>query len=103
MQLRKIVGGKRYDTETAHIICKLSCTEYGSDFGWHSTGLYRTPKGAWFLAGEGNGSSMWGRRVADGWVSGEGIRPLSNDEAREVLETEGMTAALEDYFEVEDA
>lgn len=99
--MRKVIQGKVYDTETAKLMCGVTCDVYGSDFAWHDTNLYRSPKGQWFLAGEGNGFSMWGRDgVGGGGIPGEGIRLLSDDEARDVLEGEDMDHLIEEYFEV---
>lgn len=102
--MRKIIDRKVYDTEKAEKVCGLTCTAYGSDFGWHDTSLFRTQKGVWFLAGEGNASSMWGKpAVGGGSVPGEGIRVLDADEALKTLEAENEDWAIEMYFDVEDA
>lgn len=97
----KIINGKVFDTTTAEYMCGISCKAYGGDFGWHDTDLYRSARGQWFLAGHGNGSSIWGREGAGGgYIPGEGIRLLSDDEAREILEAEHMDDLIEEYFEV---
>lgn len=97
--MRKIVNGKIYDTTTAKYMCSVSCNLYGSDFAWHDTSLYRSPKGQWFLAGEGNAYSMWGREGAGGCLPGDGVRLLSDDQARDILEAEDMDYLIEEYFE----
>ncbi|WP_297110333.1 hypothetical protein [uncultured Devosia sp.] len=102
--MRKIIDGNSYNTDTATKVCKMTCTAHHSDFDWHDTWLYRTSKGNWFLAGEGNGSSMWKRPAVGGdSVPGEGVRPLTEDEAREVLEQEDDVIAIDEYFTVEEA
>jgi hypothetical protein len=102
--MKAIIDGKRYDTATAERVCGLSCTFFPNDFGWHDTDLYRTKNGAWFLAGEGNAASMWAQPVTGGGRgSGQGIRPISDDEARRILEDENQTSALERHFKIEEA
>lgn len=103
--MKKIIDGKRYDTDTAELICTLKCDAPAGDWHFHDTDLYRTKHGAFFLSGWGMGGSMWGRKLYDcnDHVEGEGLRLLTDDEAREILEQEDQTDAIEEYFEVEDA
>jgi endogenous inhibitor of DNA gyrase (YacG/DUF329 family) len=43
--------------------------------------------------------SQWRRQVdLNGWTSGEGLRPVDEEEAREILENEDELAAIEKYF-----
>ncbi len=99
--MRKIIKGKVFDTTTAEYMCGLTCTAFGGDFEWHDTDLYRTAKGQWFMAGEGNGASMWGREgLGGGRIPGKGIRLLSDDEALRVLESEDMDDLIEEFFDV---
>jgi len=102
--MKRIIDGKRYDTDTSEEICELTCLAQKGEFEWHKTSLYRTPRGAFFLAGEGGASSMWAAPAHGGgrcW--GEGIRPISADKAREIMERENAVEALERFFEIEDA
>lgn len=103
--MKRIIDGKRYDTDTAEEICSLHSRGLGrSDFKWEDTQLYRTRKGAWFLAGEGGPLTRWCRTVSGGMMTyGEGIIPLELDDARDILEREDATDALEKYFPVEEA
>lgn len=101
--MKRIIDSKRYDTDKADQIATYD-HGYTNDFTWYSEELYRTAKGAWFLAGEGNAASPWSECSPDGGRGpGRGIRPLSEDAAREWLEEHGETAEIERYFEVEDA
>ena len=92
--MKKILNGKTYNTSTAWLICELPCTtESTRDFGWHSTSLYRTKKGAWFLAGEGGPMTMWAQNLGNnstGW--GEGIRVIDETEARQHMENANCDA-----------
>lgn len=103
--MKKIINGKRYDTDSAELLCTLKCNAYVGAWDWHDTDLYRTSKGAFFIAGWGMGGSMWGEKLYDcsDYVKGEGLRALSREEAREILEQEDQPEIIEEYFEVEDA
>ena len=90
--MKKVIEGKTYDTETARKICDLACNCYPSDFGYHETKLYRTPKGRYFLAGHGNAASLWASRVSNSSGPGRGVRPVSNAEALEYAEEAGVSA-----------
>ncbi len=105
--MKRVIKGLAYDTDTATEICRLPCNYRPGDFNHHTTSLYRTTKGRYFLAGVGEALSMWGRPGRDrgSHIDGEGIKALDDIDAREVAEQcelspEEMTAA---GFTVEDA
>lgn len=101
--MKKIIGGKKYDTETATVICENSFGESTSDFTYYEETLYQKKNGEFFLFGtggamtkysEGNGSSSWGSSK---------IIPLSWDEAKEFVEDHGDVDDYEALFgEVEE-
>lgn len=82
--MRKIVNGRIYDTETAEYLCDLSPSGFmRGDFQWEDTALYRSPKGQYFLAGEGGARSRWGREHGqNGWISGSGMELIDEDRAK---------------------
>jgi hypothetical protein len=85
--MKAIIEGKTYNTETADRICTLPCSAEGSgDFRYHDTDLYRTPKGTFFIAGVGGPMTMWARSVGNGTSGGSGVRLVSADEARKIME-----------------
>lgn len=85
--MKAIINGKRFDTEKAVLVGKASSGLMRSDFGWWEARLYRTPRTkTYFLAGEGGPKTRWARRYGDMWGNGEGISPLSPEEAREWAE-----------------
>jgi len=96
--MKAIIGGKRYDTETAEQIAQGGNSYPMSDFKCTIETLYRTKRGAWFLVGEGGGMSKYRRRVGGMWGWGEELRPLSTDEVVEWLEAEGECDILERDF-----
>jgi hypothetical protein len=80
--MKKIINGKKYDTDTAEEVAYAS---YGhpSDFShWRET-LYRTKNGTFFLHGVGGPSSRWRERIEQNTYSGGcNIRLMTDEEAR---------------------
>lgn len=90
--MKRVIDGKIYSTETAQQICGLPCQVNCTDFGWHDTALYRSPKGRYFVAGEGNAYSMWSHPVGNnGRGGGRGLRVVDADEARAIMEDAGCS------------
>ena len=87
--MKKIIDGKRYDTDTAEHLCSLPSVEDTTNFNWHATSLYQTKKGTFFIAGEGNAFSLWAERDAgeNSWSSGRGLRAVTAAEARQHMES----------------
>lgn len=81
--MKKIINGKRYDTETAQLIGSASYSNR-SDFRFWSEELYRKKTGEFFLYGEGGPASKYGRKIEQNtWAGGEQIIPLTLKEAQE--------------------
>lgn len=84
--MKKVINGKRYDTDTAK---EMAYTSYGysGDFqAWAET-LYRKNTGEYFLYGKGGPASRYA--VSTGmnqWSGGEKIIPLSIEAAQEWAE-----------------
>ena len=84
--MKKIINGKRYDTDTATLIGSASYG-YPSDFEYWAEDLYRKKTGEFFLYGEGGPMSRYFRSTGQNqWSGGEEIRPLSLKEAQEWAE-----------------
>ena len=80
--MKKIIGGKVYDTETARLVGKWENDRPITDGSWMSEDLYRKKTGEYFLHGFGNGLSPYAQQVATGgFTSGEAIRPLAYEAA----------------------
>ena len=104
--MKKIINGKRYDTETARLVHHYHNGHHGDDFRNCAEDLYRTRSGKYFLHGEGGPMSEYAEPCGDtsiGW--GSAITPLSDNEAHAWLEDHEGEAAIEEYFadRVEDA
>ena len=104
--MKKIVGGKRYNTETAEELIAWGNQYYRSDPRWCRETLYRTLKGAFFIHGEGGSMSPYftpSENNKNG--DGETILPVNEVEAMEWMEKKGMEDDIELYFDdvIEDA
>ncbi len=86
LQIRRVIDGKLYNTETAEFVCDMSGPYNRGDFNWDQTYLYRSPKGQFFVAGEGHASSRWGRPVGDGRYPGNGLFLVTDEGARTIAE-----------------
>lgn len=81
--MKKIINGKKYDTDTAKAIY-----EYGNglsyrDFGYCREWLYVKRTGEFFLYGEGGAASKYSKSCGlNEWTGGEDITPLTPDEAK---------------------
>lgn len=101
--ISRIIGGLRYDTTTATEICVHESGEFQGDFDFEITGLYRTPRGRFFLAGHGGARSRWSRPVQRSCTGGEGLMPIGHRVARDFAEQNADDATVAEYFAVEDA
>lgn len=85
--LSKVIGGKRYNTETAKYITSYSNGLSNGDFRNFSEDLYQKRTGEFFLAGFGGPLSKYKKSSSDGISYGSfGIIPLSYKEAQEWVE-----------------
>lgn len=97
--MRKIINGKIYDTETATRIHEWDNGRYGGDFSRCEESLNKTPRGAYFLYGEGGPMSKYARSVGqNSYGSGSGMAVISESEAMAWLESHDGDAALEEFF-----
>ena len=88
--MRKIIDGKSYNTETATELAHYESGESRRDFRYIWEALYRTRKGAYFVAGEGGPMTCYARSCSDNTTcGGEGIRVLTEAEAKEWMERHG--------------
>ena len=95
--IRRVIAGKRYDTEKAKFVMPLPPTQSGDR---EVNGLFKSRGGTFFVAGFGGAASQWARRSGMYRYEGEGIKLLTDAEAQNLMETHD--GPVEDYFEVED-
>lgn len=86
--MKKIIGGKMYDTETAREVGEWdNGLGGGGDFHAVEETLYRKRTGEYFLYGYGGPMSKYAEPYgSSGWQWGAKIRPLTYEEAREWAE-----------------
>ena len=104
INVKKIINGKIYNTDTATFIGNHQHSNRG-DFHFEDTDLYRTPKGAFFVQGTGGAYSRWSKPCgSNGMSGGHGIQAMTPTEALEWCEAAGIDAdTIAQYFAVEEA
>ena len=101
--MRKIMDGKRYDTETALEVCDHHNRLPRDDFNFLAETLYRTAKGNWFIYFEGGALTEHALWTGNSAEYNEGIKSLSEDEARSFVEAHGSCDDYERFFAVDEA
>lgn len=80
--MKKIIGGRKYNTETARCV-GIYVVGVGDRLYGFSEGLYRKRNGEYFLCGEGGPGSKYSKSIENGERSGmEEIIPMSYEDAR---------------------
>ena len=96
--MKKIIGGRVYDTDTSMALGKWQNTDDVCNFQHYREALYRKRTGEFFLHGEGGPMTKYAVAVGDNsWRGGEKIIPLTVKAAREWVE-EHLTA--DEYEEI---
>lgn len=85
--MKKIIGGKLYNTDTARLVGEWSNAGDWRDFGHMEEALYQKKTGEFFLHGEGGPASKYAEQTRqNAWTGGEKIIPLSYETARQWAE-----------------
>ena len=84
--MKKVIGGSRYNTETARVMGRWTNGLLPGELEYISETLYRTKAGKYFLYGEGGPKTVYSERTTTGWKGGESITPLEEEQAREWAE-----------------
>lgn len=80
--MKKIINGRRYDTDAAKLIAEASSDALRTDFRYWEETLYRKNTGEFFLHGVGGPMSQYAAPSGNGWTGGAKIIPLSLEEAQ---------------------
>lgn len=97
--MKKIIDGKVYDTTTARLVGTWEAACGRREFAWYSEALYQKRTGEYFLHGDGNATSPYRRKIdINEWRGGEGIKPLTVEEARTWAEEHLTADAYESEF-----
>lgn len=101
--MKKIINGRKYDTDTAKEIDSYSNDRPRTDFRYFCETLYQKHTKEFFLYGHGGPLSKYAEHCGQGWTGGESILPLSLDEVKEWVETNSTVEIYETLFgEVEE-
>lgn len=85
--MKKIINGKKYDTETAEKIGSYSNGSNWRDFSHFEENLYRKRTGEFFLHGEGGPMTRYAESCGmNNWSGGEKIMPLGYEQAKKWAE-----------------
>jgi hypothetical protein len=98
--MKKLINGRRYDTDTAK---ELACWDNGvyGDINSVEETLYRKNTGEFFLHGSGGANTKYARSTGTGnWTPGEEIIPLTLEAAQEWAEKFLSVEKYEEIFGV---
>ena len=101
--MKKIIEGKRYDTEKAKLVGEWDNSIYDSDFNMVEEVLYRKRTGEFFLHGMGGARTRYAEACGqNAWRGGERIMPMSYEEAQRWAEEHLDADVVEEYFAIPD-
>ena len=99
--MKKVINGKKYDTETATFVCDRVLND-GDDLFKKDESLYHKRTGEFFLYGIGGAGSKYAMALdMNNFCEGEKIIPLSIDEAKQFIEENGTVEDYEKYFTID--
>jgi hypothetical protein len=97
--MKKIINGKRYDTETADIVASDQANCAVNDFNFCRERLHLKTTGEYFLHGEGGPMTKYAVMASDNSRSGgENIIPLTRAEAMNWCEAHCEVEEYESIF-----
>lgn len=100
--MKKIMNGKMYNTDSATLLASASSIRCDQADSFDES-LYRKKTGEFFIYGYGGPWTCWAKSNGmGGYSSGEGILPVSEDEAREWAEKHLTADEYEKIFGVID-
>lgn len=102
--MKKIINGKKYDTDTAKYLACGSGGGSASDFSHYAEELYIKKTGEYFLYGHGGPASKYAESCGqNSWCGGSDITPLTENSARVWAERYVSADTYEEIFgEVEE-
>lgn len=95
--MRTIINGRKYDTETAKLICQNQYSNNNND-GYYVEKLYRKKTEEFFLYGCGGPTSKYSKQSGNFSNSGSMIIPFSETEAAEFVEKHASVEIYEELF-----
>jgi hypothetical protein len=99
--MQKIIRGKRYNTETAHLCGDREYGDTAEERAYEA--LFQKRTGEFFLYGKGGVKSKYRKEVSlNNWAYGEEIIPLTDTQAKEWAETYLYPEDYQQFFTVEE-
>ena len=96
--MKRTINNKVYNTETATLVAEYWNHLSRSDFHYLAEDLYLTPKGVWFLHGQGGAMTHHAEHYGNSCSSGESIIPMTEKEALEWCQDHGAQKAIDQHF-----
>mgnify|MGYP001562421380 FL=1 len=96
--MKQVIDGKIYNTETAELLHEWDNGIYGNDFRCCNESLYKTKKGAYFIAGSGGAMSKYAKSYGNNTGGSEGIEVVTEKEAIRWLEEHDGSDILAEKF-----
>lgn len=101
--MKKIINGKRYDTETAEFIGRWENLYNSADLQYECEELYRKKTGEFFMYGGGGPASSYAIQTGTtSWSGSCKITPITEDEAKKWVEENLDGDDYEKLFEIEE-
>lgn len=101
--MQKIIDGKRYNTETAHIVGYTTNGYEPDNFNYIERALFRKNTGEYFLYTYGGANTEYSQRVGlQSWQGGEVIEPIDYNEAVKFAEKNLTVEEYEEEFGLPD-
>lgn len=79
--MKRIINGRKYDTDTAELVGSTDNGLFPHDFNYVCHELYRKRTGEYFLCSGGGANTRYAVQDGTGWSGGSVIEPLSYDRA----------------------
>lgn len=95
--MKKIINGKLYDTNTARLLATYDSEYSKSDYEYYFEELYRKKTGEYFVYGKGGPNSHYAEYLKDVRQAGEGIRPMTEKDAKEWAE---LRLTADEYIKI---
>ena len=97
--MKRIIDGKRYDTEKAVHIHGWDNGNFTNDFRYRSKDLYRTKSGRWFIHHTGGALTDMAKSAGNNSTTGsEDIEPVSAEDAFRFLVSHDGEDEAEELF-----
>ncbi len=99
--MKKLIGSKLYDSETAEVIAEHSNGYNLQDANWERETIYKTKNGSWFNFVRGGGLSAHAKYEGGYSMNGEDIVALTEADACTKLKEWNEIDAVEKFWENE--